>query len=77
MLHYLKRNPSIITGIRIRELRDRSGTTRSRLAQRSATNLTHLARIESGEANPSLGTLTRIANALDTTVADLVRDVRS
>lgn len=63
------------TGLRIRELRDRRGDTREELALRSRTHPTSLARIERGQGNPSLSTLTQIASALGTTVADLVRDV--
>ncbi|MFC5337148.1 helix-turn-helix domain-containing protein [Leucobacter denitrificans] len=77
MTYYIERTPALMTGARIRELRDRTGTSRKRLALSSDTNITHLARIERGTANPSLGTLARIADALDTSVADLVRDVRS
>ncbi|MGO3146800.1 MAG: helix-turn-helix domain-containing protein [Leucobacter sp.] len=73
--HFLT-TPSFVTGTRIRELRDRSGVSRQTLATRSNVHASNLARIERGSSNPSLDTLVRIADALDTSVADLVRDVR-
>lgn len=39
-------------------------------------HVSNLGKIERGQANPNLATLTRIATALDTTLADLVRAVR-
>lgn len=71
------RTPTQITGARIRELRERGGTSRAELSRRSGVHASNIARIELGEANPSLTTLAHLAGALDTTVADLVRDVRS
>ena len=69
--------PSTITGARIQELRVRSGLSRNILAERASIHTTNLARVERGEVNPGLGTLVRIADALGTSVADLVRDVPS
>ena len=69
------RTPAAATGARIRELRERSGTSRSELSRRSGIHTSNVARLEFGEANPSLETLVRLADALGTSVADLVRDV--
>lgn len=40
-------------------------------------HVSNLARIEQGSSNPNLDTLVRIAGALNTSVADLVRDIRT
>lgn len=70
------RTLATIVGARVRELRERSGASRRELSERAAIHASNLARLELGESNPSLETLARVASALDTTVADLVRDVR-
>lgn len=66
----------MLTGARVRELRDRSGISRKLVAERAQLHVSNLARIEQGTSNPNLDTLVRIAAALDTNVADLVRDIR-
>ena len=64
-------------GARVRELRLRAGMSRETFSTEAAIRATNLARIESGESSPGLDVLTRLAGALQTTVADLVRDVPS
>lgn len=71
------RTPAMLTGTRIRELRDRSGASRRLLAERAELHVSNLARIEQGSTNPNLDTLVRLAAALNTSVADLVRDIQS
>lgn len=63
------------TGNRVRELRSALGISQQDLAELSQLHPTNLGKLERGQGNPKLDTLSRIATALDTTVADLVRDV--
>lgn len=80
----MKRMPNTYTlfphralGARVRELRLRAGMSRETLSTKAAIRATNLARIESGESSPRLDILARLAGALGTSVADLVRDVPS
>ena len=58
---------------RLRLHRQRAGMSLARLAQATGMSKTYLLRLETDqEANPSLDVLTRIAQALDVTVADLL-----
>ncbi|MCC2030487.1 helix-turn-helix transcriptional regulator [Microbacterium sp. YMB-B2] len=49
----------------IRDLRAKAGIPRARLADRADMDVSHLARIESGEGNPTLFVLIQLATALD------------
>ncbi len=51
-------------GARIRESRERAGMTIVEVAQRSGYSLGYISQVERDLANPSLGTLKRIADAL-------------
>lgn len=63
-------------GQRIRELRRRKCWTQEKLAEKSKIAPDYLCRIELGKKHPSLETIVLIANALDTTVNDLLFDVQ-
>ncbi|GAB3600718.1 helix-turn-helix domain-containing protein [Microbacterium tumbae] len=52
-------------GLLIRELRAKAGIPRVRLAERADMDVSHLARIESGEGNPTLFVIIQLATALD------------
>lgn len=56
----------------MRTLRLARGLTQERLAFASELDLTYIGGIERGRRNPSLLALARIAQALDTTIAELV-----
>lgn len=69
----------------VRDLRHKSSLPRTRLAERADVDVSHLARIEAGQANPTVHTLLQLAVALDVdpeiflrglTSADLPADVR-
>ncbi|WP_175985566.1 helix-turn-helix domain-containing protein [Microbacterium tenebrionis] len=49
----------------IRDLRAKAGIPRARLADRADMDVSHLARIESGDGNPTLFVLIQLATALD------------
>jgi len=58
---------------RVRRLRHAKGWTRAALAERSGLSLRFLARIETGDGNVSLVRLSSLADALDTSPEDLLR----
>ena len=66
---------SRVVGARIREIRNDVGISQVDLAALATLHVANLGKIERGLCNPSLATLARIATALDTTTADLVKDV--
>lgn len=58
---------------RLRAERQRAGLSLARLAEETGMSKTYLLRLETDDAaNPSLDVLTRVASALDVTVADLL-----
>jgi transcriptional regulator with XRE-family HTH domain len=61
-------------GTRIRELRELREASLTQLAERAGIAKSYLAKVERGEVdNPGLKTLSAIAQALEVTVADLIR----
>lgn len=59
-------------GSRLRELRQARDTTQADLAREAQVALSHLAKLEKGEAAPGLDLLERLAKALGTTITDLL-----
>lgn len=59
-------------GLRLRRRRERRGWIRQELARRAEVSVSLLAQFERGEANPSLTTLTKLADAAGMTLAELV-----
>jgi transcriptional regulator with XRE-family HTH domain len=59
-------------GEAVRREREAAGLSLSQLSALTGISKAHLVRLEKGEGNPSLAILSRIAQALDLTVADLV-----
>lgn len=59
-------------GVRVKALRDKLRLTRPELAARSGLSVRFLADVEAGKANPSLGSLHELADALDVTVVSLL-----
>ena len=58
-------------GERLRGLRDKKGISLKELAETSGLSRSYLTQIESGAANPSLGSIKRIANVLDVRLFEL------
>jgi transcriptional regulator with XRE-family HTH domain len=58
----------------VRRFRTACSWTLDELAARSGVSRRLVVQIEQGEANPSIGTLLRLANALDVTLTDLISD---
>lgn len=66
-----------LVGERVRGLRAQRGMTRKMLAQDSSVSERYLAQLERGQGNISISLLLKIATALQTTLAQLVRDNNS
>lgn len=66
----------IAIGLRIRKLRKQKFWTQEKLSEKAEIAPDYLCRIESGKKHPSLKTILLIANALDTTVDDLLGDMQ-
>ena len=60
----------------VREIREAQGITQRGLAKRAGITQAALFRLESGETDPRLGTLRKLAKALNVTVADLIGEGR-
>ena len=62
-----------LVGERVRAEREKAGFSTAQLARAAGLSKAYIVRLENAGTNPSLGVLGQIANALDITVADLVR----
>ncbi len=58
--------------MKIKRLRAEQGLTQEALAKKTGLTRVHLARLESGNHDPTLGTLQKLAKALKVTVGELV-----
>jgi transcriptional regulator with XRE-family HTH domain len=58
----------------IRSLRQRSGLSQRQLAMRMGVPRTYVSKIENEKATPTLSSLSRLADALEVTVPDLLRE---
>jgi len=64
--------------MRVREIRLRRGLTLKELAKKAGgMSYPFLSNVETGKADPSLSTLTRLAKALGVTVSELVKEPTS
>jgi transcriptional regulator with XRE-family HTH domain len=61
-----------IFGPHLRELRLARGLTQAQLAERSDTNTMFISKLERGVTTPTIGTLVRLAKALECHVTELV-----
>ena len=61
----------------VREIRRARHLSQRQLAGRMQVPRTYISKIENGKAIPTLGSLERLANALEVEVSALVRDSRS
>jgi transcriptional regulator with XRE-family HTH domain len=58
-------------GIRVRGLRKKTGLSQERFADAIRVGRSHMGRIESGKANPTLEIIVKIAKGLDISLAQL------
>jgi transcriptional regulator with XRE-family HTH domain len=61
----------------VREIRHARHLSQRQLAGRMEVPRTYISKIENGKAIPTLGSLERLANALEVDMSQLVRDTRS
>ena len=61
-------------GVRVRHIRNQRGLTQLGLADGMNVPRTYISKVEMGRVVPTLGTLSRIATALEVTVIDLLSD---
>lgn len=57
---------------RLREIRQARGMTQAELARQAHVALSHLSKLENGDAAPGLDLLDRLARALGTTAVDML-----
>src|SRR5580658_2574990 len=73
--------PSAEAGLQVagqvRDIRKARHLSQRQLASRMQVPRTYISKIENGKAIPTLGSLERLANALDVDISQLVRDSRS
>lgn len=60
-------------GKRILEARKRRGMSQERLATESGIDRSHMGYIEQGRRKPTLSTITKIANVLDTSLEQIFK----
>jgi transcriptional regulator with XRE-family HTH domain len=65
----------IAFGRRVRALRKQSGFSQEELAHRVGVHVTYLGGVERGERNLALLNITRLANALDVSLAKLFSEL--
>jgi transcriptional regulator with XRE-family HTH domain len=66
-------NPQPALGAAIRGRRAELGLLQEAVANEAGITVAHLSGIEGGHSNPTWGTVTAIACALDVTISDLAR----
>lgn len=59
----------------LKSIRLRAGLSQKKLAELVQTSQPHIAKIESGKADPQLSTLKKLATALNVSLADLVEEM--
>jgi transcriptional regulator with XRE-family HTH domain len=64
-------------GDRVRQRRHELGLSQEALAHRAHLNRTYIGSLETGERNPSLDLIARLAKALGCDAADLVKGAQS
>lgn len=69
-----RRDPQPELAAAVRALRRRRGLSQERLAHAADLHPSYVSQLESGRANPSWGTMRRVARALDVALADLAAE---
>ena len=70
-------DPGLRVAGQVRDIRKARHLSQRQLANRMQVPRTYISKIENGKAIPTLGSLQRLAEALDVDVCQLVRDARS
>jgi transcriptional regulator with XRE-family HTH domain len=64
-------DPLDVFGANLRRLRHQRGLSQERLAHAANLNTTHVAKIERGEREPGVRTVSKLATALEVSAAEL------
>lgn len=64
------RDENILVGEKVRDIRTQHGLTLKTLAEKSKLNINTLSMIEKGKTSPSVGTLQRLAKAMNVPITD-------
>lgn len=64
--------PQVGLGLAIRQLREGAGLSQEEVAHRADLHPTWISKLESGRANPALGTVVRVAEALGVKASELL-----
>jgi transcriptional regulator with XRE-family HTH domain len=72
----VKKSEAKTVGEKVRRLREKAGLTQEQLAEIADLHYSYVGHIERGTKNPSLKSLTKIADALGVPVAQLMGDSR-
>ena len=72
----MKKSEARTVGQKVRRLREKDGLTQEQLAEIADLHYSYVGHIERGTKNPSLKSLTKIADALGVPVAQLMADSR-
>ncbi len=72
----MQSDPRLLFGRAVRERRVKLGLTQESLAERAGLHWTYIGGIERGERNVSIINVVKIANALDVSVSEMLRDLR-
>lgn len=75
-LQTVKRAEMVAFGRNVRGRRERRGISQEQLAELAELHRTYVGAVERGERNVSLKNIVRLARALGTNAADLVKGVR-
>ena len=67
-----KKTPTEAFGLVLRQLRTNKGLTQEALALEAGTERSHISALERAEKGPSLGTILRLAQALDVSAGEVV-----
>ncbi|QQS20792.1 MAG: helix-turn-helix transcriptional regulator [Candidatus Moraniibacteriota bacterium] len=60
-------------GENLKKIRTKKGVTQIEIAKKLAVNRSFVSNIENGKTNPTLSTITNLANALDVPVNELLK----
>jgi transcriptional regulator with XRE-family HTH domain len=63
-------------GVNLRKIRKRAGLSQEALGHASGLHSTEVGRLERATRDPRLGTLVKLARALDTTPAELLQGIK-
>lgn len=64
-----------VIGKRIKEIRSEKGISQEKLALKAELDRTYVAGVENGKRNPSIKSLEKIINALDTNFGYFFKDI--